>query len=176
MREAIGGTWIMGIVIVFVVLFSSFLAYSISYTKAFNVKNEIINYIEHKEGFTKSANDVKTLSIAALKKEAVDGPESDHNVEAKAYYYILEAGYNKDVTEKVGCPDGEGNSYAGGYCIKKICTNPSDGTSNVYYKVTTYIAVEIPVLQIVVKIPVSGETRTIYSVNKSEPLSEFQCY
>ena len=45
MRESMGGTWLFGIVIVFIALFASFLAYSISYTRAFNVKNEIINYI-----------------------------------------------------------------------------------------------------------------------------------
>ena len=48
MREAIGGTWLFGIVILFIALFSAFLAYSVSYTKAFNTKNEIINIIERK--------------------------------------------------------------------------------------------------------------------------------
>ncbi|MBR4178591.1 MAG: hypothetical protein IKR57_04510 [Bacilli bacterium] len=175
MREAIGGTWIMGIVIVFVVLFSSFLAYSISYTKAFNVKNQIINYIEHKEGFTKSSNDVANIPIEQLLLEADNIKEEFNNVEAKAYYYIMQAGYNKEVAKKIPCPDGEGKSYSGGYCIKKICQNSSSPKSNVYYKVTTYIAVEIPVLQIVVKIPVSGETRTIYSVNQAED-DELECY
>ena len=58
MREAIGGTWLFGIVILFIALFSAFLAYSVSYTKAFNTKNEIINIIERNEGFTtlKSGN------------------------------------------------------------------------------------------------------------------------
>ena len=46
MRESIGGAWLFGIVIVFIFLFAAFLTYSISYTKAFNIKNEIINYIE----------------------------------------------------------------------------------------------------------------------------------
>ena len=45
MREAIGGTWLFGIVILFIALFSAFLAYSVSYTKAFNTKNEIIKEI-----------------------------------------------------------------------------------------------------------------------------------
>ena len=42
MKEAMGGTWLTGLVIVFIFLFAGFLAYSISYTKAFRVKNEII--------------------------------------------------------------------------------------------------------------------------------------
>ena len=51
MREAIGGTWIFSIVIVFIVLFTSFLAISVNYSKAFRVKNGIINIIE-KTGYT----------------------------------------------------------------------------------------------------------------------------
>ena len=168
MREAIGGTWIMGIVIVFVVLFSSFLAYSISYTKAFNVKNEIINYIEHKEGFTKSKNNVEALSMSNLENEAINPDESKNNVEAKAYYLVLQSGYNKDVTEKIACA--EGTNMPGGYCLKKVCQG-SDRNSNVYYKVTTYIAVEMPVINIIIKIPVSGETRTIYTVNSNDVIT-----
>jgi hypothetical protein len=41
MREAIGGTWIFSIVIVFIVLFSSYLAISVNYSKAFKVKKVI---------------------------------------------------------------------------------------------------------------------------------------
>ena len=56
MRESIGGTWLTGIVITFLALFAGFLAYSISYTKAFRVKDNIIQIIEQNEGFTTAAN------------------------------------------------------------------------------------------------------------------------
>ena len=44
MRESMGATWLFGIVALFIVLFSGFMAYSISYTKAFKTKNEIFKY------------------------------------------------------------------------------------------------------------------------------------
>ena len=50
MKDAMGGTWLTGLVIIFIALFAGFLAYSISYTKAFRTKNEIINIIEKNEG------------------------------------------------------------------------------------------------------------------------------
>ena len=50
MREAIGGTWLFGLVITFIVFFASFLAVSINYAKAFNVKNEVINIVSKYEG------------------------------------------------------------------------------------------------------------------------------
>lgn len=52
MRESIGGAWLVGIVITFVVLFTSYLALSVNYSKAFKVKNEIISLIEENEGLT----------------------------------------------------------------------------------------------------------------------------
>jgi len=174
MRESIGGTWIMGIVIVFVVLFTSFLAYSISYTKAFNVKNEIINYIEHKEGFSRSKNTVDALSLENLRNEAVNPDEKQNNVEAKAYYLITQSGYNSQTASKVNCSAGDnppgGEMMPGGYCLRKICPDGLNG-GNVYYKVTTFIAIEIPVVSIVVNIPISGETRAIYKM----PEDQLQC-
>ena len=55
MRESIGGTWIFGIVVTFIVLFSSYLAISVNYSKAFHVKNEIVSIIEKYEGFNNAS-------------------------------------------------------------------------------------------------------------------------
>ena len=71
MKDAMGGTWLTGLVIIFIALFAGFLAYSISYTKAFRTKNEIINIIEKNEGFTMSNNSVRLhdLNMEALKQD-----------------------------------------------------------------------------------------------------------
>ena len=50
MRESIGGAWLFGIVVVFIVLFTSFLAISVNYSKAFRVKNYVVDTIEKYEG------------------------------------------------------------------------------------------------------------------------------
>ena len=50
MREAIGGTWLFQIVIVFILLFTGFMCLSINRSKAFNVKNQIIETIESYNG------------------------------------------------------------------------------------------------------------------------------
>jgi hypothetical protein len=49
-REAIGGTWLFQIVIVFVLLFTGYMCLTINHSKAFNVKNTIINAIERENG------------------------------------------------------------------------------------------------------------------------------
>ena len=46
MREAIGGTWLFQIVIVFILLFTGFMCLTINRSKAFNVKDQIIQTIQ----------------------------------------------------------------------------------------------------------------------------------
>ena len=160
MRESIGGAWLFGIVIVFIFFFSAFLAYSVSYTRAFNVKNEIINLIEQNEGYTTHNGDIKSARDDDLNK----------STEGKIYLMIKNVGYNYSVAENITCDNGQ-LAVTGGYCIAKYCTSPSDPVSNVSYKITTYIALEIPVINLVVKIPISGETRTLYTDHGSLPCS-----
>ncbi len=55
MREAIGGTWITQLVIAFMLIFVAFLALSVNYTKAFQMKNEMMTIIEQQEGLTSNS-------------------------------------------------------------------------------------------------------------------------
>ena len=161
MRESIGGAWLFGIVVTFVFLFAGFLTYSINYTRAFNTKNQIINYIEQAEGFT--------MSELALDNVDKDALSKDPSVQGKAYYLITTMGYDKDTAKDAKCPEikdelgvtRKSNKMIGGYCVTKICHSGS-GKSNTQYKVTAFVALRIPVVNIVVSIPISGETRTIY--------------
>ena len=156
MRESIGGAWLFGIVIVFIFFFSGFLAYSISYTKAFNVKNNIISVIEENEGYSVDDGDLASKTDEELKQ----------TVEGKAYRFIKQSGYNFSGAQGLGCEGIQNNApnvtTEGGYCIVKYCPNGT-AISNTHYKVTTFIVFKIPVININVKIPISGETRTIYS-------------
>lgn len=163
MKESMAGTWIFGIVALFIVLFSSFIAYSVSYTKAFKTKNEILNFIEKDEGFIRSSN------IGAAMLDDI----SDTSTEAKAARLIDRMGYNS-----VDVPCGKyGTQMYGGYCIAKICKNRDDEysqttNSQVVYKVTTFIKVNVPVVNIFFKLPITGETKSLYYENTSSAATE----
>lgn len=165
MRESIGGSWIFGIVALFVVLFSSFIAYSVAYTKAFKVKNEIINIIEKSEGFTlydlNAGNPGATGSgVRELRDKNDCESRFDNHVcpaEALSYLLIDNVGYNK---QNVNKPE-YGNCYEGGYCILKVCTDTKVG-AKIYYKVTTFIKIKIPVVNLALELPVKGETKELY--------------
>ena len=160
MRESIGGAWLFGIVITFIFMFSAFLAYSVSYTKAFNVKNEVVNIIEQNMGLNNQDVDYNDVS------------ESDTTHVGTAHWKVFRAiknaGYNSQVASRIECASGDDmrgrDLDESGVCIIKYCSNGSrNNTTNVHYKVTTYIAIEIPVIQVVFKIPITGETNTIYT-------------
>ena len=68
MRDAIGGVFTLQIILVFVLLINGYMAYSVNYTRAFRVKNEIINIVEQKEGFTEGGTAADEIS--ALVKTA----------------------------------------------------------------------------------------------------------
>ena len=155
MREAIGSTWLIGIVITFIAIFSGFLAYSISYTKAFRVKNEIINIIEKNEGFSDSTtDDLYNIDDSTLSQ--------DPSTEAKAFKFIKSIGYNYSMFENATNPCREGELKTGGYCLAKYCPRNDSETDRIYYKVTTYISLSIPFLNIGIRIPITGETKSIY--------------
>ena len=147
MREAIGGTWIFSIVIVFIVLFTSFLAISVNYSKAFKVKNGIINIIEKKEGVSDS-------TVAEI---------SD---------YLNSVGYlvYSSCPDYVSSQSSEGahgfeasntNSRKFKYCIAK--TEDTNGNiKKTYYKVTVFFRVDLPIMGEIFTFPVTGETKPIY--------------
>ena len=53
MRDAIGQVFTLQIILAFVLLINGYMAYSVNYTRAFRVKNQIVNIIEQYEGPTK---------------------------------------------------------------------------------------------------------------------------
>ena len=138
MREAIGGTWIFSIVITFIVLFASFLAVSVNYSKVFKIKDGVINIIEHNEGLTNSARD-------------------EINV------YLQNSGYYVYGTcapgEQGELPNKTNTKYK--YCVSTKVSG--EGTlTRTYYKVSVFFKIDLPVIGSILTFPVSGETKGIY--------------
>lgn len=162
MKESIGGTWLIGIVALFIVLFSAFMAYSINYTKAFRAKNGIIDLIEQNEGYTF----YNGPNIDNVKQEDL---MNDKSVQAQAYALVKSMGYDygSKSENKVVCNNDGTISDAtkidaayqpGGYCVYRFCN--SDGTYR--YKVVTYVMMKFPVINFGITVPIKGETKTLY--------------
>jgi len=145
MRESIGGAWILGIVMTFIVLFASFLAVSINYSKAFKVKNNVVDLIEKNEGMnTRAAEEIWDY----LQSQGYILKGKCRNSEA--------LGFDVD-----GVASNQNQSL---YCVKR---NKIDDTAldKTYYSVEVFFRLDLPVLGDIFTFSVTGETMSIYFAN-----------
>ena len=148
MKDAIGGTWLFQLAMVFIVLFAGYLALSVNYSKAFRVKNEILTIIEKNEGITSGSDGAQAQIITYLNS-------SNHIV-----YGV--------------CKESDGNAYEaegtkGLYCIKKTCIEDTN-FKKAYYKVTVFFKFDLPFLGDLFTFKVQGETQSI-----SFPQDDVEC-
>lgn len=152
MREAIGGTWLLGLVLTFIVFFASFLAISINFSKAFNVKNNIVDLIGKYEGNNCNAR----KKIGSYLQEAgylVPGKCPDNEV------------YNGKQIEYIGF-DRNGNqttSTKAYYCISKETIDQSDSVilEKKFYRVIVFFKIDLPLVGNVTTFRIRGETESI---------------
>lgn len=148
MRDAIGQVFALQIILAFVLLINGYMAYSVNYTRAFRVKNQIVNIIEQYEG-----------------------PTNDEGME-KINDYINKMTYNVSNQQMLNYindnPGAECPGYNGWcYVAHDVSINDGDGQRNgTYYSVVTFVNIDIPVINNLIGLgnflQVVGETRTIY--------------
>ena len=157
MKEAIANAGIFNLIIIFVIILLMFFIGSLSYSKAFKVKNKIVEEIEKDQGYTSSTE--------ARVEEWLGN-----------IGYRANVGYNKNSDV---CPStAEGNGGRGGklmnsegvyqYCVYEFdtCGSGSDTAKcGKYYRVISYMYFDLPVLGGLLKLPVSGETMIFNEIN-----------
>lgn len=135
MREAIGGALLIKLVMFFIVIYVCFLAIAINYSITFRVKNQIINLIESYEGYDLAEKHIED--------------------------YIANVGYYRSSTGTMTLSDGD---CTNGYCIEAIPVTRDSVQVGTYYKVTTYVTFDFPIIGQISNFPVSGESRVIYGI------------
>lgn len=147
MRQSIGGAWIFGLVTVFILLFTAYLAVTINYSKVFKVKNDVVDIIEKEEGLTfrESAADPGTI-------QAIDRYLSSSS-------YNNYGNCNTDDGWYGGLTDGKGKYQ---YCVKKINSFDENEKQKAYYKVRLFFTLDLPVFGSFFTFGVTGETLNIY--------------
>ena len=137
MRDAIGGTMTLVIVVVFIVIALGYMAFNVNYTKAFRMKDKIISVYEKYNGYCNSN----------CKKE----------IEAYAKELAYSAG------NKVVCPQGA-TLVKKLYCVKEVnATSIADGKPKRYFNIVTKINIEIPIINNVLNFQffyIKGDTKT----------------
>ena len=142
MRESFGGAFMIKLVLVFIVIYITFMAVAIDYAKVFRVKNNVINILEQKQFLLGD-------SIEDIDKYLSSVPYNENgNNSVKSNCNNTEFGSKRDNNVLT----------TNGVCITRY-GNKND--NNIYYKVTAYISIEFPFFDIYLTIPISGETKII---------------
>lgn len=142
MKAATGNAMLMNIIIVFLVIVMVLLVTSISYTKAFRIKNRIVDIIEYYDG---NFNDVGTKA----------------NITNEINNSLSSVGYRLSGSKKCKEIDNKkAIELASNYqvCIYEY----DDSMRGKYYKVIAYMYFDVPVVGGILNIPVSGETKVFY--------------
>lgn len=158
MREAIGATWITGIVIVFIALFSGYLALSINYSKAFKVKDGIVDRLEKHSGPNRVAID------------DIAGMLDDIGYNSKGPCEMLDDDTGRDfvgVNRNQVIPNPYNSTY--NYCLMRINSNNTNGgitasqgqLSAAYYRVVVFFSLSLPILDQFTTFHITGETVNI---------------
>ena len=166
MKEAIGGISIFQIVIVFILLFTAIMALTINHSKAFAVKDEVINILENT-----NATSVK-----------------NHKLDSKTISKIVEALENGGYRTIGSCPDdyvgynrkGDEVSSNASFCIKanlvsetykndlknkcknNKCVITDDNLPMVYYDVRLFYQLDIPIIRNIFNFTVNGSTKVLF--------------
>lgn len=163
MKEAISGTWLFQLVIVFILIFTGYLALSLNYSKSFRVKNEVISIIEREEGMTSGS----TTEYGAIKLIANYLTRSGYGTMGKCptdtdndapWYGALSIDTESETKsdslfEQV--TDANKEYY---YCVKKISGYYEKEPQISYYKVQFFFKFDLPVLGQIGNFKVTGQT------------------
>ena len=150
MREAIGNTFIVNLILIFLVVMSILLIGSISYSKAFKVKNRIV-YVLEKYGYWNSnslSNDAKNEIDLSLKQIGYSLVMRNTSGQCNRYAKGGQVLYGNNPAEM---------TYR--YCVIKF-----DNEKGSYYGVVSFMHFDIPLLGGILEFPVYGETKALYLV------------
>lgn len=166
MKEAIGNAALFNIVIIFVAILIAFFVGSLSYTKAYKVKNKIVEEIE-KEGEHSTTVEQAENAYANAEDEIIDWLSNGNDGTGIGYRHNTNGGQNNTTN----C-NGDGtlvnkvSDYE--YCVYRhsTCNGDNEGRCGVYYTVTAYMYFDVPIIDDLIKIPISGETMT-FTINNN---------
>lgn len=159
MKESISAFTLFNIVIVFVLLFAAYISLSINYSKAYNVKNEIVNIIRNQGGVCTSSTKNSNNNCYNFAEQITD--------------YFQEANYRSTGV----CDEGwigytrEGqvdiNNKNSAFCVKAIKAKTNSELPNaLYYQIKVFYQLDLPIINSIFEFALVGETGRVYEPNE----------
>ena len=149
MKESFGALSITTIFVALIIIFSGYLCISVNQTKAYNVKNELVNIIQRHNGVDSSTIDEIAGHLSDVNYRSVGRcDESEDGIG-----YIISGGRNQTKAN---------------YCIKCVNINVKlndlykQFTNVSYYKVKVFFSLDLPIVNDIFNFNLSGTTKTLY--------------
>lgn len=176
MKNSISSIWLVGILMVFILIFACYISVTISYTSSFKMKNEMLNIIEKHKGFTTNVGSYGNAKLEFGGESVVVNSGAFQTINL----YLLGNAY----TAKGECPKSDEGLWYGAtdlvykvdrsgsnfevananktyyYCVAKFVQE-----NNTYYKVRLFYKFEFPVFTEFLSVRVDGMTDEIYNPN-----------
>lgn len=151
MRESVGGTWIVGLVITFMLLFVSYLTIMINYSSTFKTKNEVVQIIEKYEGLSTNVGGSVDIINNYLRNSGYSATgKCDNN-----WYGITDltrARFTKNAN----------NAF---YCVKRSDLTRDKDIESGYFDIQLFIQFDLPILGQIGQFRVKGQTIKINHIN-----------
>ena len=195
MKEAIGGTWLFGIVIFFIVLFATIVSVSLNWSRAYKLKDEMINEIEKHHGLTQEAKDAIDSYIGDIGYKST-GSCNKVNERNAGGVQVVSFSTGSDLNNMyrgargdnycVGRSDVvtreekqfDGNSRLS-YCATVEQSSDSGSTvrsighpSSSYYYVLVFFKIDMPIIGSIFGFDITGETSTIFNISADDHFSQ----
>ena len=158
MREAVGTTWIFQLVIIFTLIFVSFLALSINYSRAFRIKNEILSIMEKYEGVGDQEGQSISIINNYLRNNAYgvkgacrEGEFGSLSLNDHSLEYVNDFNSN--------------NRYF--YCVKAIPTYTLAKQEQYRFNVRIFFKFNLPIIGELMTFSIDGTTMDIVNANTS---------
>lgn len=147
MKESVGYTVTLNIVITFIIIVFAFLSAALIYFKSNKVSNVITDTIEKYEGYnTIAQNEINTkLTSLGYNKKSVD---------CTNYYNRIGDSERDNCGPSLTTGDD-------GYCVF-VCDEVVDGENYYYYKISTNMMLNIPIINDILDIPIFSNTNRLY--------------
>ena len=150
-------------VILFVILFSSFLALTMSYQRVYKLKNEALNIIEKYNGYTPTAKGIMDSYFQTQNykhKGSCYHNNTDFEPDANSAWYGVNYGEDPVLAD---------NTTQYNYCIRRVtiypegtASDPTAGQPKMFYRVMLFHIIDLPLLNSLGVFRVNGTTNVLY--------------
>lgn len=167
MRQAMGATWVLGIMMSFIILFTAYISVAINLAKSFQVKNNIVSMVELNEGYeegdTAFINKVEDyldhegyFNHGLINDRQKFNCVVDGNPACSISCLIRNSANQCEVWIQKSVEPIKQNNRSDGQ------VDPTGTDSKTVYRITTFYKLDVPVIDLAVQFPISSDTRPIF--------------